>query len=88
MHTENENTIKSTDRTEHIQAGIIMLIVACIMTAVPSILAIKHILDLSSGNVLFGMAVWYLFAVIAAAFGIRFVRLGAVLAASEQKQTV
>ena len=88
MRTENDNTIKSTDRTEHIQAGIIMLIIACAMVAVPSILAIKHVLDLSSANVLFGMTVWYIFAVIAAVFGFRFVRLGAAFAASDQKQTV
>lgn len=87
MHTKNENTIKPTDRTDYIQAGIIMLIIACTMAAVPSILAIKHVLDLSSANVLFGMAVWYIFAVITAAFGIRFVRSGAALTVSDLKQT-
>ena len=74
--SKTQEHLSADERSSHLSAGIITLIVACLMAAIPTVLALRHILDLSSANVLFGMAVWYIFAICAAAAGIYFLRRG------------
>ncbi len=87
-HQESAKAFQEPERSDCLKAGVIAIIVACIMAAFPTILAARHILDLTSANVCFGMAVWYIFAVCAIAAGIGFVRRGIVSADRTVKQGV
>ena len=73
-----ETDAQAAQGTSHLWSGIIMITVAILMAIVPTALAMNHILNISSPNVIFGMAVWYIFAICAIIMGTTFIRRGLV----------
>ncbi len=57
-------------------SGIILVVLACMTAAFPTILALNGVLDTHQVNVIFGMTVWYLFSLCAYTAGILFIRSG------------
>lgn len=80
-------SLKEEDRIDRLKAGILLIIIACVMAAFPTILAVRHILDITSANVCFGLVTWYIFSICAIIAGSRFIKHSITYSSARQKQT-
>lgn len=73
METGSSFEENALERSHTLKSGIFLLIIACIMAAFPTVLALRGILDVAVANVIFGMVVWYIFALCAFIAGCFFI---------------
>lgn len=80
-------SLKEEDRADSLKTGILLIIIACIMTAFSTILTVRGILDIHSANVCFGLITWYIFSVCAIIAGCSFIKHSMTYSSAGQKQT-
>lgn len=71
-----KNYEETRNETNSLLSGVVIAVIAIIMAASPTVLAMNHVLDVTIANVIFGMATWYVFALCAFIAGCLFIRRG------------